>query len=156
MTRTCCLLLLTLALTGFGAVSAVAQTGDDAALQQAILAALPPGLAPATASADEIAQAATTLAFSLEGELETNLTRVTVALGELTRAGRFPQAPRFGEGNPVARLYLKVLNLASSNPDVSSTTYYGLTVQDITRLTAAVRAGSNLLNGARSNAITRK
>jgi hypothetical protein len=92
----------------------------------------------------------------MEGNLESNLTQVTLALGELTRAGRFSSAPRFGDGNPPGRMYLKVLNMASSNPDVSSSTYYGLTVQDMTRLTAAVREGMNILNGAKSSAITRK
>lgn len=145
------LLLLALA-----AATAEAQVAGDRELQQAILAALPQDVTPASASADVIAQAATTLAFTRDGDLEDNLTRVTVALGELTRAGSFPAAPRFGDGNPVGRLYLKVLNLASSNPDVSSSTYYGLTVQDMTRLAAAVRAGQNVLNGATSNAITRK
>ena len=148
-----CLLVFLLALL---ACSTQAQVASDPAVQNAIIAALPEGLAPAAAGADDIAQAATNLAFSMDGELESNLTRVTVALGELTRAGRFPQAPRFGDGNPVGRFYLKVLNLASSNPDVSSSTYYGLTVQDMTRLAAAVREGQNLLNGASSNAITRK
>lgn len=138
------------------ATSTRVQDPGDTALPQAILAALPAGLAPESASADAIAQAATTLAFTLEGDLEQNLTRVTIALGELTRAGRFPNAPRFGDQSPTGRFYLKVLNLASSNPDVSSSTYYGLTVQDMTRLAAAVREGSNILNGASSNAITRK
>ena len=152
------LLLCCVAALGSVVSTVAAQTpeGGDTALQQAILAALPAGLSPETASADQIAQAATTLAFTLAGDLEQNLTRVTVALGELTRAGAFPAAPRFGDGTPTGRLYLKVLNLASSNPDVSSSTYYGLTVQDMTRLAAAVREGSNILNGARSNAITRK
>lgn len=125
-------------------------------MQQAIIAALSARVPAVSASADDIAQAATTLAFTMAGDLESNLTQVTVALGELTRAGSFPAAPRFGDGNPVGRFYLKVLNLASSNPDVSSSTYYGLTVQDMTRLAAAVRAGQNFSNGARSNAITRK
>lgn len=151
MTRLRCLLLLLL-LAG----SAQAQVANDVALQQAIIQALPAGLQPQTAGADDLAQAATNLAFTMEGNLESNLTRVTVALGELTRAGAFPNAPRFGDGTPTGRLYIKVLNLASSNPDVSSSTYYGLTVQDMTRLAAAVRAGSNFLNGARSEAITRK
>lgn len=136
--------------------SALAQVANDLAMQNAIIAALPDGMSAQTASADDIAQAATTLAFSMEGNLESNLTQVTVSLGELSRAGRFPNAPRFGDGNPTGRMYLKVLNLASSNPDVSSSTYYGLTVQDMTRLTAAVREGMNFLNGARSTAITRK
>jgi len=146
-------LLLVMALTGF---NTSAQVANDVATQAAILAALPAGVLPDRASADEIAQAATTLAFSMEGNLETNLTQVTVSLGELTRAGKFPNAPRVGENNPPGRFYLKVLNMASSNPDVSSSTYYSLTVQDMTRLTAAVREGMNFLNGAKSNAITRK
>lgn len=146
-------LILALAFTALGAR---AQVANDTATQNAILAALPEGLAPEQASADEIAQAATTLAFGMEGNLEANVTQVTVSLGELTRAGKFKNAPRFGDNNPVGRFYLKVLNLASSNLDVSSSTYYGLTVQDMTRLTAATRAGQNFLNGAKSNAITRK
>ncbi len=133
-----------------------AQVANDVAVHNAIIAALPDGVVPEEASADVIAQAATTLAFTLEGDLEANLTQVTVSLGELTRAGKFPKAARIGANNPPGRLYLKVLNLASSNPDVSSSTYYGLTVQDMTRLTAAVREGMNFLNGAKSKAITRK
>jgi hypothetical protein len=147
------LLLLFLSLTG---LDSQAQVANDVGVQNAIIAALPAGLQPESASADDIAQAATTLAFTMDGDLESNLTQVTVSLGELTRARRFPRAPRFGEGNPVGRLYLKVLNLASSNPDVSSSTYYALTVQDMTRLAAAVREGQNFLNGAKSAAITRK
>lgn len=147
------LLLLVLSLT---AGSAQAQVANDVAVQNAIIAALPQGLLPEAASADDIAQAATVLAFTMPGDLETNLTQVTVSLGELTRAGRFSNAPRVGDRNPPGRFYLKVLNLASSNPDVSSSTYYGLTVQDMTRLAAAVGEGMNFLNGARSNAITRK
>jgi hypothetical protein len=146
-------LILVLALTGF---SANAQVANDVATQNAILAALPEGVTPEKATADEIAQAATELAFSMEGNIEANLTQVMVSLGELTRAGKFKNAPRFGDNNPPGRLYLKVLNLASSNLDVASSTYYGLTVQDMTRLTAAMREGMNFLNGAKSNAITRK
>lgn len=146
-------LLLLLALAGF---DAQAQVANDTATQNAILAALPAGKTAETASADELAQAATDLVFGMEGQLEANLTQVMVSLGEMTRAGRFSNAPRFGENNPPGRLYLKVLNLASSNPDVSSSTYYSLTVQDIMRLTAAAREGQNFLNGAKSNAITRK
>lgn len=146
-------LILVLSLTGF---TANAQVANDAATQNAILAALPEGVTADTATSDEIAQAATTLAFTMEGNLETNVTQVMVSLGELTRAGKFPNASRFGDNNPTGRLYLKVLNLASSNLDVSSSTYYGLTVQDMTRLAAAAREGMNFLNGAESNAITRK
>jgi hypothetical protein len=136
--------------------SAHAQVANDLATQNAILAALPAGMTADKATADQIAQAATDVAFGMEGDLEANVTQVTVALGELTRAGKFTNAPRFGDNNPTGRFYLKVLNLASSNLDVSSSTYYGLTVQDMTRLTAATRAGMNFLNGASSNAITRK
>ena len=146
-------LILILALTGF---SANAQVANDAATQNAILAALPEGVTPERATSDEIAQAAATLAFTMDGNLEANVTQVMVSLGELNRAGKFPEATRFGDNNPPGRLYLKVLNLASSNPDVSSSTYYGLTVQDMTRLAAAAREGMNFLNGAKSNAITRK
>ncbi|MES2624733.1 MAG: hypothetical protein V4628_05615 [Pseudomonadota bacterium] len=146
--------LLVLSLMGF---SANAQIANDEATQNAIIAALPKGVTPEQATSDEIAQAATTLGFSKTGdELEANLTQVMVSLGELTKAGKFKNAPRFGDNNPQGRFYAKVLNMASSNPDVSSSTYYGLTVQDMTRLTAALRAGSNFLNGAKSNAITRK
>jgi len=133
---------------------AFAQIGNHEATRAAIIQALPE--AAETASADQIAQAATTLAFAMEGNLEANLTQVMVSLGELTREGHFKNAPRFGDKNPPGRFYTKVLNMASSNPDVASTTYYGLTVQDIIRLTAAVREGSNFLNGAKSKAITRK
>lgn len=147
------ILLLALSLTAAGIQ---AQVANDVATQNAIIAALPEGVTAETATADQIAQAATDLAFGMEGNLEANVTQVTVSLGELTQAGRFKNAPRFGDRNPPGRFYLKVLNLASSNLDVSSSTYYGLTVQDMTRLTAAARAGQNFLNGAKSNAITRK
>src|SRR5690606_25496180 len=123
--------------------------------QDAILAFLPAGRDATTATTDELAQAATDLAFAMDGDIEINLRTVMVALGEMTRAGRFTNAPRHGEYSPEGRLYTKVMNLASSNLDVVSTTYYGLTVQDMTRLAAALREGSNILNGARSNAITR-
>jgi len=138
------------------ACSAHAQLANDAQTRQAILAALPAGVTAATATGDEVAQAATTLVFNMEGNLEANMKQVMVSLGELTRAGAFPNAPRYGEKNPPARFYIKVLNLAASNPDVSSTTYYSITVQDMTRLAAALREGMNFLNGASSNAITRK
>jgi hypothetical protein len=135
-----------------------AQKADDVATQKAIVAALPKGVTAATATADQIAQAATDYAFgkSSKETLEANVTQVTVALGEMTRAGTFKNAPRFGDSSPPNRFYTKVINLASSNLDVSSSTYYALTVQDMTRLAAAVRAGQNFLNGAKSNAITRK
>jgi hypothetical protein len=125
-------------------------------VQNAIIAALPAGVSATTATADEIAQAATDLAFRMDGNLEANLTQVMLSLEELTRAGKFTSAPRFGDNNPPGRFYTKVLNMASSNPDVASSTYYALTVQDIMRLTAALREGTNFANGAKSNAITRK
>lgn len=133
-----------------------AQEANNSAVQNAILAALPAGMSADTATADALGQAAADLSFRMEGDLEANIRQVMVALGEMTRAGRFPNATRFGENNPPGRFYLKLLNLASSNPDVSSTTYYSLTVQDIMRITAAAREGMNFLNGAKSNAITRK
>lgn len=154
MMKTFCTAVLLIA--SFACLGAKAQVADDAATQQAILGALPAGVSAATASADVIAQAATTLAFGMEGDLEANLTQVMVSLGELTRAGTFTAAPRFGDQNPPGRFYTKVLNMASSNLDVSSTTYHSLTVQDIIRLTAALRAGQNFLNDAKSNAITRQ
>ncbi|MDR2213641.1 MAG: hypothetical protein LBE21_08465 [Pseudomonadales bacterium] len=126
-------------------------------MQNAILAKLPEGVTAASANVDQIAQAAIEVAFGeMEGNLEANVTQVTVALGELSRAGQFPNAPRFGDNNPPGRFYIKVMNLSGSNLDVSSSTYYALTVQDMTRLAAAVREGMNFLNGAKSNAITRK
>jgi hypothetical protein len=147
-------LLVVFSLAAFGAQ---AQVANDVATQNAILAALPEGVTPETATADQIAQAATDHAFSAEKEkLEASVTQTMVALGELAQAGRFKNAPRFGVNTPTGRFYTKVLNLASSNLDVSSSTYYGLTVQDMTRLAAAARAGMNFLNGATSNAITRK
>lgn len=149
----CTALLLVLALTAFGAN---AQVANDVATQNAILAALPAGVTPEKATADEIGLAASQLAFSMEGSLEANLTQVMVSLEELTRAGKFASAPRFGDKNPPGRFYSVVLNLASSNLDVSSSTYYGLTVQDIIRTTTALREGTNFVNGAKSNAITRK
>jgi trans-aconitate methyltransferase len=146
-------LLLILSLSG---INAQAQVANDVTTQNAIIAALPKGVTPDKASADEIAQAATTLAFNMKGSLEANVTQVMVSLGELSRAGKFKNTPRFGENTPTGRFYTKVLNMASSNVDVSSKTYYSLTVQDIMRLTAAAHEGMNFLNGAKSNAITRK
>ncbi len=148
---------LLLALLALSAFNATAQVANDTATQNAILAALPEGVTPETATADQIAQAATDHAFSVAKEnFEANVTQTMVALGELAQAGRFKNAPRFGTNSPTGRFYTKVLNLASSNLDVSSSTYYSLTVQDMTRLAAAARAGTNFLNGATSNAITRK
>jgi hypothetical protein len=147
-------------------VNATAQMANDTATQQAILQALPAGVSPENATADEIAQAAIIVAFGEGGkmdgpnlsqaEMEANLTQVMVSLGELTRASTFKNAPRFGDDNPPGRFYTKVLNLASSNLDVSSDTYYSTTVQYIIGLTAAMREGQNFLNGAKANAITRK
>lgn len=138
------------------AFNASAQIASDEKTQNAILSALPAGVTAETASADEIAQATTNYVFSLEGNLEQNLTQAMVSLGELTKAGKFPHAPRFGDKSPTGRFYLKVMNMAASNLDVSSDTYYSLTVQDMTRLSAAMRTGSNFLNGATNNPITRK
>ena len=146
-------LILLATLTSLGAS---AQVANDTKTQQAILAALPDGVTAETATPDQIAQAAIELAFGMEGDLETNVMQVTIALGELSRAGKFPNAPLRGDNNPPGRFYTKVMNLASSNLDVSSSTYYALTVQDMTRLSAAVRKGQNFLNGATSNPITRK
>lgn len=129
---------------------------NDAATHQAILDALPDGVTAEEATPDQIAQSAIELAFTMEGDLETNVMQVTVGLGELTREGKFKNAPRIGDMNPPGRFYTKVMNLASSNLDVSSSTYYALTVQDMTRLSAAVRKGMNFLNGATANPITRK
>jgi trans-aconitate methyltransferase len=146
-------LLLVLSISGF---SAHAQVANDAAIQQAIISALPKGVTPEKASVDEIAQAATTLAFNMEGNLEANVTQVMVSLGELSHKGLFKNTPRFGENTPTGRFYTKVLNMASSNVDVASKTYYSLTVQDIMRLTAAAHQGMDFLYGAKSNPITRK
>lgn len=136
-----------------------AQVANDQATQNAILQALPEGVTPERATADEIAEAALDVALAMEGttidELQVNVTQVTVSLGELTRAGKFPNAPRFGNRNPTGRFYTRVLNLASSALDVTYTTYHGVTVQHIIGLTAALREGQNFLNGAKSNAITR-
>jgi hypothetical protein len=151
------ILFLSLSLTGF---SASAQLANDEATQNAIINALPDGLMPENATADEIAQGALDLAFTMsgegDGELEANLRQVMVSLGELTRAGTFKSAARFGDKNPPGRLYTRVLNLASSALDVTYTTYHGVTVQHIMALTAAMRDGQNFLNGAESKAITRK
>lgn len=143
-------------LFSLASIGVQAQVANDTKTQNAIIAALPEGVTAETATPDQIAQAAIELAFTMEGDLEANVAQVTVALGELTRAGRFRNAPTRGDNNPPGRFYTKVMNLASSNLDVSSTTYYALTVQDMTRLAAAVRRGQNFLNGATSNAITRK
>lgn len=158
----CTAFILLLSLAAF---SVSAQVANDEATHNAILAALPAGVSAANATADEIAQAALDVAFGVanggEGglsqkQMETNLTQVMVSLGEMTRAGMFKSAPRFGDKNPTGRLYTKVLNVASSNLDVASSTYYSTTTQYIIGLTAAMREGQNFLNGAKSNAITRK
>jgi hypothetical protein len=151
-------LLSLLAFTAFGAdaPAPILPRANDVATQQALIGALPSGVSAETATPDQIAQAAIELAFGMEGDVETNVMQVTVALGELTRAGKFKNAPRMGDTSPPNRFYTKVMNLASSNLDVSSSTYYALTVQDMTRLSAAVRRGQNFLNGAVANPITRK
>ena len=153
-------------LLALGGAAAAAPVANDTATQNAILAALPEGVSAETATADQIAQAAIQVAFEVDygetesdltqEEMQENLTQVMVSLGELTRAGRFKNAPRFGNHNPPGRFYTRVLNVASSNLDVASSTYYGTTVQYIMGLTAAMREGQNFLNGAKSNAITRK
>jgi hypothetical protein len=147
------MLFLVLSLVAFGAH---AQKANDTATHGAILAALPDGVTAETATADDVAQSVTNLAFTMDGEIEPNLTQLMVSLGELQKAGTFRNAPRYGDKSPTGRFYIKVMNLASSNLDVSSSTYYALTVQDMTRLSAAMREGTNFLNGAKSNAITRK
>lgn len=136
--------------------SANAQVANDTATQQAIIQALPESVTAESATADEIAQSALDLVFSMEGNRQANMTQVMVSLGELTRSGTFKNAPRFGDKNPPGRFYTRVLNLASSALDVTYTTYYGVTVQHIMELTAGMREGQNFLNGAKSNAITRK
>ena len=155
-------LFLLLSIFGF---NASAQVANHMATQNAILSALPQGITAETATADQIAQAAVDVAFGVAGgsdvllsqeEMQDNLTQVMVSLEEMTRAGKFTNAPRFGDKNPPGRFYTKVLNVASSNLDVASTTYYSTTVQYIIGLTAALRDGQNFANGAKSNAITRK
>jgi len=145
--------------------SANAQVANDTVTRNAILAALPDNVTAETATADQIAQSAVNLAFGVvdgkgvtltQAEMEANLTQIMVSLGELTREGTFKNAPRFGTKSPPERFYTKVLNVAASNLDVASSTYYGTTVQYIIGLTAAMRDGQNFLNGAKSNAITRK
>ena len=153
-------------LFSLSAVFASAQSVTDTATRDAILARLPQGVTAATATADEIGQAALELALGVnsageeadltQAEMQDNLTRVMRTLVEMTRAGMFENAPRYGEDNPPGRFYLRVLNVASSNLDVASSTYYGTTTQYIIGLTAAMREGQNLANGATSNAITRK
>jgi hypothetical protein len=151
-------LLSLMALTAFAAdtPAPALPRANDVATQHAILEALPEGVTADTATSDQIAQAAIDTAFGMDGDVEANVMQVTVALGELNRAGKFKNAPRIGDMNPPGRFYTKVMNLASSNLDVSSSTYYALTVQDMTRLSAAVRKGQNFLNGATSNPLTRK
>ncbi|MBT6109829.1 MAG: hypothetical protein HOH64_06975 [Rhodospirillales bacterium] len=136
--------------------SANAQVANDTATQQAIIQALPEGVTAESATADEIAQSALDFVFSMEGNRQANMTQVMVSLGELTRSGTFKNAPRFGDKNPPGRFYNRVLNLASSALDVTYTTYHGVTVQHIMELTAGMREGQNFLNGAKSDAITRK
>src|SRR5690606_27685587 len=77
------------------AIGAQAQRANDVATQNAILAALPKGVSAESATVDQIAQAAIDVAFGMEGNLEANVTQVTIALGEMTRAGKFQAAPRF-------------------------------------------------------------
>ncbi|MEY4641183.1 MAG: hypothetical protein RLZZ227_1177, partial [Pseudomonadota bacterium] len=147
------MLLLVLSLAAF---SAHAQNANDKATHEAILAALPDGVSAQQATADEIAQSVITLAFATGTEnIEATLTQLMISLGELQKASTFSNAPRYGDKSPTGRFYTKIMNLASSNLDVSSSTYYALTVQDMTRLSAALREGTNFLNGAKSNAITR-
>ncbi len=57
----------------------------DSVTADAITALLRSGVTAGTASADQIAQAATTLAFNAKGNLESNITRAMVVLGEMTR-----------------------------------------------------------------------
>lgn len=158
--RYCLLLFCVLVPTGVYAQM------DDAQTRSAILARLPDGVSAATATADQVGQAALELALGVNGageeskltqaEMQDNLTRVMRVLVDMTREGMFRNAPRFGEDNPPGRFYLRVLNVASSNLDVASSTYYGTTTQYIIGLTAAMREGQNLANNASSNAITRK
>jgi hypothetical protein len=138
---------LLLLLSSLSALS-MAQVANHAVTQNAIIAALPTDVSAADASSDQIAFAAKTLAFAMQGDLETNLKQVMVSLGELTRAGKFPAAPRYGDKSPPHRFYTVVLNVAASN-------YHGLNVQDMIRLTAAMRSGIDFLNEAESNPITR-
>jgi uncharacterized iron-regulated membrane protein len=149
----------------FGASAVFAQKANDTATQNAILQALPSGVTADMATADQVAQAAIEVAFNMgrqgaanlpQKQQEANLTQVMLSLEELTRAGKFPNAPRFGEKNPPGRFYTRVLNIASSNLDVASDTYYGTTVQYIIGLTAAMREGQNRANGATAHAITAK
>ena len=79
MNLRCLSFIVVLALAAFNANALVA---NDVATQNAILAALPEGVSPENATADEIAQAATNLAFGKkEGKLEDNLAQVMVSLG---------------------------------------------------------------------------
>ena len=147
-------LLLVLACT-----CANAQVANDKAMQDAILRALPDGVTPAAASADQVAQAALDVLFNENRDMagrEAQALQVMVSLEELTRAGVFSAAPKYGAGNPPSRFYNRVLNLASSALDVTYVTYHGVTVQHIIGLTAAMREGQNFVNGATSNSITRK
>ena len=128
----------------------------DRVTADAITALLQSDATAGTATADQIAQVAATLAFNAKGDLESNITQTMVVLGEMAREGKFPNALRYGDNTPAGRFYLKVINMASSNLDVSSKTYYGLSPLDLTRIAAAARAGQNTLNGAQSDAITRK
>lgn len=144
------------------ALNAQAQVANDRATRQAIISALPAGVTAKTATADQIAQACIDLVFSLEvevgvkGDRDTKVTQIMVSLEELTREGTFENAPRFGHRNPPGRFYDRMLSLASSALDVTYTTYHGVTVQHIMALTAAMRKGQNFVNGAQSQAITRK
>ncbi len=132
-------------LLAFTAFAATAQIANDSNTQDAILAAIPNDLTSANASADDIATAARTVAFTMEGELNSNLTQVMVSLGELTRQGVFESAPRSGRLSPTLRFYNSVLNL-------SSATNAGVTPQYITGVTQAMTDGMNFLNGAEISA----
>jgi len=160
MLRICFFLLSTMV-----AVGATAQLSDSE-IRSAILGRLPAGISAETATADQVGQAALELALGVNGEgeknrltqaeMQKNLTRVMKVLVEMTREGMFSNAPRYGDDNPPGRLYLRVLNVASSNLDVASDTYFGTTNQYIIGLTAAMREGQNLANNATTSAITRK
>jgi hypothetical protein len=160
MLRVSCCLLLSLCSLG-----ALAQLSDNE-IRVAIIERLPDGITAETATADQVGQAALELALGVNGkgeeadltqaEMQGNLTRVMKTLVEMTREGMFANAPRYGDDNPPGRLYLRVLNVASSNLDVASDTYFGTTNQYIIGLAAAMREGQNLANNATANAITRK
>lgn len=137
-------LLLTFSLLGLSSagMNANAQVLNDEAIQDKIIQALPPNISAKQANVDEIARAARTVVFGMEGELLKNVSQVMISLGELSQANTFSPAT-FEQGSPTERFYNSMINLASLR-------YEGLTTLDITPLSKAMIEGMDYLNNAES------